>query len=63
MGFMPLDAATSFAKDMQIRIIHLTDSWAIRQLHLCVQTVPLLPAHTANLVEVLGSYREQPSGV
>ncbi|AIT28503.1 LysR substrate-binding domain protein [Bordetella holmesii CDC-H635-BH] len=63
VGFMPLDAATSFAKDMQIRIIHLTDSWAIRQLHLCVQTVPLLPAHTANLVEVLGSYREQPSGV
>ncbi|OZI75253.1 LysR family transcriptional regulator [Bordetella genomosp. 12] len=60
VGFMPLDAAMSFAKDMQIRIIHLTDGWANRQLHICTQTLPQLPAHTANLIEVLLETRSQP---
>lgn len=55
VGFLPLDAATTFAKDMDLRIIRLNDAWAQRQLHICTNTSARAPVHLQNLIDVLRS--------
>lgn len=53
IGVVPETTAQRNARAMDIRIVRLTDEWALRQLMICVQQHRSLPAHTRELVEHL----------
>jgi DNA-binding transcriptional LysR family regulator len=53
IGILPESAARRHAKTMSIRIIQLTDEWALRKLCICVRSMHLLPAFARELVELL----------
>lgn len=40
IGILPLAAARSFAPAMDLRVLPLTDAWALRRMLLCVRTEP-----------------------
>jgi DNA-binding transcriptional LysR family regulator len=44
IGILPLNAARSFAHDLQLKVIPLSDGWAMRRMHLCTRSRP--PAQT-----------------
>ncbi len=44
IGILPLAAARSFAHDMRLRVLPLSDPWALRRMQLCTRTQP--PRHT-----------------
>lgn len=53
IGVVPEAAARRYRRSMAIRVVHLTDPWALRHLTLCVRRFAELPAHTRQLVEHL----------
>lgn len=53
VGVLPLSAARRHSQVMAIRIVPLTDDWALRALHLCVRNLAQLPAFARDLVEML----------
>jgi len=53
IGVLPESAALRHAQTMKIRIIQLSDEWALRKLSICVRSMELLPAFARELVELL----------
>lgn len=53
IGILPESAARRHARTMSIRIIQLSDDWAIRKLCICVRSMQLLPGFARELVELL----------
>jgi DNA-binding transcriptional LysR family regulator len=53
IGVVPFSSASRHAKTMNIRMVELTDEWAIRKMQVCVRNVQALPAFARQLVELL----------
>lgn len=53
IGVVPESAARRYARVMPLKLIPLTDDWALRRLHICVQSVDRLPAFAQELVAQL----------
>lgn len=53
IGVIPESAARRYAKDMPLRLIALTDEWALRRLHICVRTLEELPVFAKELLALL----------
>jgi DNA-binding transcriptional LysR family regulator len=53
IGVMQSSAAMRHARAMSIRIVPLTDAWAVRELVVCVRSLPALPAFARELVALL----------
>jgi DNA-binding transcriptional LysR family regulator len=53
IGVIPESAARRYAKTMPLSIMELTDDWALRELHICVQESGKLPAFAKELVDLL----------
>ena len=55
VAVLPQAAARRWQRSMAIRIVALTDAWAVRHLTACVRSVKSLPPHAQRLVEFLRS--------
>ena len=55
LAILPETAAQRSQESMAIRVIPLTDTWALRHLSICVRSMKSLPAHAQRLVEHLRS--------
>ncbi|MBV6306664.1 LysR family transcriptional regulator [Candidimonas humi] len=53
IGVVPESAARRYEQVMPLKLIPLTDAWALRRLHICVQSVDRLPAFAQELVTQL----------
>jgi len=53
VAIMPDTAAQRCKQTMDVRIVRLTDSWASRQLILCMRSYAELPLHVRDLVEMV----------
>jgi molybdate transport repressor ModE-like protein len=53
LAVLPETAARRSQRSMAIRIISLTDEWAVRRHAICVRSFAALPAHAKRLVECL----------
>jgi DNA-binding transcriptional LysR family regulator len=53
IGVIPESAARRYEKTMPLKIMALTDDWALRQLHICVQEAGKLPVFAKDLVDLL----------
>jgi len=60
IGILPLAAAHSFAPAMNLRVVPLNDSWALRQMSLVVRTEPAPGSPLALLLEHLEACARQP---
>jgi DNA-binding transcriptional LysR family regulator len=55
VGIVPATTARRAAKAMAITIIDLTDSWALRDLTICIRSLEALPPYARQLVEHMRS--------
>ena len=55
VAILPETAARRCQRSMAIQAIPLTDTWALRQLTICVRSFGSLPVHAQRLVEFLSS--------
>jgi len=55
VAILPETAARRCQRSMAIQAIPLTDTWAVRQLTICVRNFRSLPVHAQRLVEFLSS--------
>ena len=53
VAVVPETAARRCRRTMALDMLRLTDSWAMRQLIVCVRGLDLLPAHARRLVQHL----------
>jgi DNA-binding transcriptional LysR family regulator len=53
VGVIPASVAERFARTMAFERVALTDSWAERELHICVRDYAALPAFAQALVDLL----------
>lgn len=53
VGILPESAARRHAQTMAIRIVPLTDDWAVRAMHVCVRSLEALPMFARDLVDLL----------
>ena len=53
IGIVPETTAHRVAKTMAIAVVPLTDSWAVRELTICIRTMNDLPLYARQLVEHL----------
>lgn len=53
LAILPETAARRSQESMAIRVIPLSDAWALRHLSICVRTMRSLPVHAQRLVEHL----------
>lgn len=53
IGVIPESAARRYEKTMPLKIMALTDEWALRKLHICVQEAGKLPVFAQELVDLL----------
>lgn len=53
LGLLTASAAHRYAQTMDIRIIDLTDTWAIRNTRICFRNLQLLPSFTRELIDFL----------
>jgi len=53
IGVVPERAARRYARDMDIRLVRLTDPWSERKLHICVRDLSALPSFAKDLVDLL----------
>lgn len=53
IGVMPESAARRHSQNMDIRIVALTDAWALRRQYICVRSFAALPAFALELIEML----------
>jgi DNA-binding transcriptional LysR family regulator len=57
IGIVPETTARRVSKTMAIAIVPLTDSWAVRDLTICIRGMSELPLFARQLVEHLRSHR------
>ncbi|MEO0317460.1 MAG: hypothetical protein RL404_1137 [Pseudomonadota bacterium] len=55
IGVVPYSAASRHAKSMGIRMVEISDEWAIRKLQICIRSMQALPLFARELVELLVS--------
>ena len=53
VGVLPESAARRHAAHMAIRIVPLSDPWALRAMHICVRQLDELPGFARDLIELL----------
>ncbi len=53
IGIVPETTARRVAKTMAIAVVPLTDSWAVRELTICIRNMAELPLYARQLVEHL----------
>ncbi|MCF8188501.1 MAG: LysR family transcriptional regulator, partial [Sulfuritalea sp.] len=53
IGVVPFSSASRHRKTMNIRIVELSDEWAVRKMQVCVRNLQALPAFARELVELL----------
>ncbi len=53
IGVIPETSALRYAASMPLKIIRLTDSWAVRLLHVCVRNLEELPPFAQELVALM----------
>lgn len=53
VGVLPEPSARRYAKSMRIRIVELTDDWAVRKLLICVRDIKALPVFAVDLINML----------
>lgn len=53
ISIVPESAARRYAESLPLRVMRLTDAWALRKLHICVQAGAKLPAFAQELVHLL----------
>jgi hypothetical protein len=53
VGVLPEPAARRYAKTMRIKIVELTDDWAVRKLLICVRDIKGLPVFAGDLIHML----------
>lgn len=53
IGVLPESAARRHAKNMEIRIIGISDEWSNREMQICVRNLESLPSFARELVELL----------
>ena len=53
IGMLPESAARRYAQTMAIRIVQLTDAWAVRNLQICVRSLQMLPIFSRELIDLL----------
>jgi DNA-binding transcriptional LysR family regulator len=53
IGIVPEPAARRCAQTMRIAVLELADTWALRQLAICVRSFEALPRHAQQLVDAL----------
>jgi DNA-binding transcriptional LysR family regulator len=58
IGILPESAAQRHAKTQRIRIVQLSDPWAVRDLLICVQDLESLPIFARQLIDCLVADRE-----
>ena len=59
IGILPEDAATNYTEPMGLRLIRLTDAWAVRRMVVCVRDLESLPVVARKLVAQLVSRPSQ----
>jgi DNA-binding transcriptional LysR family regulator len=59
LGIVSVTAAKRCRRSMPIRLVPLTDPWAVRQLMICIRRFAELPAHARRLVEHLATPQVQ----
>ncbi len=62
VGILPESAARRHAHAMAIRIVPLSDDWAVRAMHVCVRSLDALPMFARDLVDLLVADAAQPAG-
>lgn len=55
IGVLPESAARRYAQTMAVRLLQLSDDWALRDLKVCVRSLNLLPAFARDLVDLLAA--------
>jgi DNA-binding transcriptional LysR family regulator len=55
IGVLPESAARRYANTMAVRILELSDDWAVRDLKVCVRSFSLLPTFARDLVDLLAA--------
>ncbi len=55
IGVVPYSAASRHAKSMGIRMVEISDEWAVRKLQICIRSMQALPLFARELVELLVS--------
>jgi DNA-binding transcriptional LysR family regulator len=53
VGVLPEPSARRYARSMRIKIVELTDDWAIRKLLICVRDIKALPVFAVDLIHML----------
>lgn len=53
IAVLPASAAQRYRQTMDIHLVSLKDKWALRQLHICVRNVDLLPSFARDLIKLL----------
>ena len=53
IGIMPESAARRLARTGDIRLVRLTDKWALRDLKICLRSLDLLPSFARDLVALI----------
>jgi DNA-binding transcriptional LysR family regulator len=53
IGVLPESSARRHAKTMSIKIVELTDDWAVRNLLACVRKLEALPSFARDLIDLL----------
>lgn len=62
VGILPESAARRHAQAMAIRIVPLSDDWAVRAMHVCVRSLEALPLFARDLVDLLVADAAQAAG-
>jgi DNA-binding transcriptional LysR family regulator len=53
VGVLPESAARRHARSMAIRLVPLSDPWALRSMQICVRSLDELPAFARDLIDLL----------
>jgi DNA-binding transcriptional LysR family regulator len=53
VAILPGSAARRHAQTMAIDTVALSDDWALRQMQICVRSLPALPLFARDLVDLL----------
>lgn len=53
IGVLPESAARRYVKTMQVRVVPLSDEWAVRNLQICIRSLDMLPGFARELVDML----------
>jgi DNA-binding transcriptional LysR family regulator len=53
LAVVPESAAVRYRASMELRTVHLEDSWAVRELRICIRSMETLPPAAGHLAEHL----------